>query len=132
MTLTPPPLSAVGYPCLVCTLYPYRLGARVSDRALSAAGYPCGSPGKPLHGSVSPRGQLFYAGENVTITCRPGYVRFGQPTRTCSQDGTWQGLMPFCSEYRYLPHVTRLHQLMNGFGNLCSYSLLAYPWSVPY
>ncbi|XP_043236987.1 uncharacterized protein LOC122389224 [Amphibalanus amphitrite] len=59
-------------------------------------GYPCGSPGKPLHGSVSPRGQLFYAGENVTITCRPGYVRFGQPTRTCSQDGTWQGLMPFC------------------------------------
>jgi len=65
---------------------------------VATQGYPCGWPGRPLHGNVSPVRQLFYAGENATITCDEGYVRFGREQRTCTQDGTWDGLMPFCKQ----------------------------------
>ncbi|XP_037092677.1 uncharacterized protein LOC119112570 [Pollicipes pollicipes] len=77
---TPPALLAAATVCIV-----------------AVKGYPCGSPGQPLHGIVRPRSQLFYAGENVTVTCEPGFVRFGEFSRACTPDGTWHGLMPFCS-----------------------------------
>uniref|UniRef100_A0A8C6SG26 CUB and Sushi multiple domains 3a n=1 Tax=Neogobius melanostomus TaxID=47308 RepID=A0A8C6SG26_9GOBI len=55
----------------------------------------CGDPGVPANGLRY--GEDFTIGQNITFQCQPGYrmEEDGSPVRTCTQNGTWSGNMPF-------------------------------------
>ena len=58
----------------------------------------CGFPGVPSNGSLVGSSMLFHPGEEASYLCHEGFVLFGDTKRTCSENGTWSGPMPHCSE----------------------------------
>lgn len=56
----------------------------------------CEDPGL-LQNGFQEGSDLGYGAE-VRYMCRRGYVIFGSPTRTCSEEGQWTGVKPFCVE----------------------------------
>ena len=62
-------------------------------------GKECGQPGEPANGSLMSTEILFYPGEEVTYSCRSGYVLAGSERRMCGDDGIWSGSLPSCSMY---------------------------------
>ncbi len=57
----------------------------------------CGDPGDILHATKSGSSSFVYQ-ETVTYTCHTGYQRFGGDlSRTCMEDGSFDGTSPTCS-----------------------------------
>uniref|UniRef100_A0A8C6QR27 CUB and Sushi multiple domains 3 n=1 Tax=Nannospalax galili TaxID=1026970 RepID=A0A8C6QR27_NANGA len=56
----------------------------------------CGDPGIPANGLRY--GEDFVVGQNVSYMCQPGYTMElnGSRVRTCTTNGTWNGMMPTC------------------------------------
>ena len=55
----------------------------------------------PLNGGVSLTGTLVR--DTASYSCDLGYVlESGDATRTCSEDGTWTGVMPTCASKQYM------------------------------
>lgn len=54
-------------------------------------------------------GEDFTIGQNVSFQCQPGYrmEEDGSPVRTCTQNGTWSGIMPMCTG-KLLNHLNHL------------------------
>ena len=55
----------------------------------------CDDPG-PLQNGFQEGSLNFSYGAEIRYMCKAGYVIFGSPTRTCSEEGRWTGVKPFC------------------------------------
>lgn len=62
----------------------------------------CPYPGDPPHGRIAPLKFWYKPGDNIQVTCSPGYVTPLQPVRkpTCRENGIWSAPPPPCRSYR--------------------------------
>jgi len=94
-------------------------------------GKECGQPGEPANGSLMSTEILFYPGEEVTYSCRSGYVLAGSERRMCGDDGIWSGSLPSCKENLALSRPTTQSDILWSYGpdlavdgdpNTCSFT----------
>ncbi|XP_024947533.1 locomotion-related protein Hikaru genki isoform X4 [Cephus cinctus] len=62
----------------------------------------CPYPGDPPHGRIAPLKFWYKPGDNIQVTCSPGYVTPFEPVKkpTCRENGIWSGPPPPCRSYR--------------------------------
>nr|XP_050857993.1 locomotion-related protein Hikaru genki isoform X2 [Vespula vulgaris] len=62
----------------------------------------CPYPGDPPHGRISPLKFWYTPGDNIQVTCSPGYVTPLEPVRkpTCRENGIWSAPPPPCRSYK--------------------------------
>lgn len=62
----------------------------------------CPYPGDPPHGRIAPLKFWYKPGDNIQVTCSPGYVIPFEPVKkpTCQENGIWSGLPPPCRSYK--------------------------------
>ena len=63
----------------------------------------CGLPGRPVNGLINGRkfeeSESFPAGTEVQFSCVESHQSLeGNAVRTCTEDGTWSGLRPWCGK----------------------------------
>ncbi|XP_060832880.1 locomotion-related protein Hikaru genki isoform X2 [Bombus pascuorum] len=62
----------------------------------------CPYPGDPPHGRIAPLKFWYKPGDNIQVTCSPGYVTPLEPVRkpTCRENGIWSAPPPPCRSYK--------------------------------
>lgn len=62
----------------------------------------CPYPGDPPHGQIAPLKFWYKPGDNIQVTCSPGYVTPLEPVRkpTCRENGIWSAPPPPCRSYK--------------------------------
>ncbi|XP_046434137.1 locomotion-related protein Hikaru genki isoform X1 [Neodiprion virginianus] len=62
----------------------------------------CPYPGDPPHGRIAPLKFWYEPGDNIQVTCSPGYVTPLEPVKrpTCRENGIWSGPPPPCRSYK--------------------------------
>ncbi|XP_076377842.1 locomotion-related protein hikaru genki isoform X1 [Megalopta genalis] len=62
----------------------------------------CPYPGDPPHGRIAPLKFWYKPGDNIQVTCSPGYVTPLEPVRrpTCRDNGIWSAPPPPCRSYK--------------------------------
>ncbi|XP_076622652.1 locomotion-related protein hikaru genki isoform X4 [Colletes latitarsis] len=62
----------------------------------------CSYPGDPPHGRIAPLKFWYKPGDNIQVTCSPGYVTPLEPVRkpTCRENGIWSAPPPPCRSYK--------------------------------
>ncbi|XP_048505361.1 locomotion-related protein Hikaru genki isoform X2 [Athalia rosae] len=62
----------------------------------------CPYPGDPPHGRIAPLKFWYEPGDNIQVTCSPGYVTPLEPVKrpTCRENGVWSGPPPPCRSYK--------------------------------
>ncbi|XP_076230235.1 locomotion-related protein hikaru genki isoform X4 [Nomia melanderi] len=62
----------------------------------------CPYPGDPPHGRIAPLKFWYKPGDNIQVTCLPGYVTPLEPVRrpTCRENGIWSAPPPPCRSYK--------------------------------
>ncbi|XP_034056770.1 CUB and sushi domain-containing protein 3-like isoform X4 [Gymnodraco acuticeps] len=86
----------------------------------------CGDPGVPASGLRY--GEDFTIGQNISFQCQPGYMmeEDGSPLRTCTNNGTWSGIMPMCTAVTCPAPPTISNGVLQGsdfeWGSSVSYS----------
>ncbi|XP_058878367.1 CUB and sushi domain-containing protein 3 isoform X1 [Acipenser ruthenus] len=86
----------------------------------------CGDPGIPANGLRY--GDEFSVGQNMTFVCQPGYTMEPKINRirTCTNNGTWSGVMPSCNAVTCLAPPPISNGILEGisfeWGTSVSYS----------
>ncbi|XP_043463197.1 locomotion-related protein Hikaru genki-like isoform X1 [Leptopilina heterotoma] len=62
----------------------------------------CPYPGDPLYGQIAPLKFWYKPGDNIQVTCSPGYVTPLEPVKkpTCRENGMWSSPPPPCRSYK--------------------------------
>ncbi|XP_033223467.1 locomotion-related protein Hikaru genki [Belonocnema kinseyi] len=62
----------------------------------------CQYPGDPPHGQIAPLKFWYKPGDNIQVTCSPGYVTPLEPVKkpTCRENGMWSAPPPPCRSYK--------------------------------
>lgn len=62
----------------------------------------CPYPGDPPHGRIAPLKFWYKPGDNIQVTCSPGYVTPLEPVKkpTCRENGIWSAPPPPCRSYK--------------------------------
>lgn len=62
----------------------------------------CPYPGDPPHGRIAPLKFWYKPGDNIQVTCSPGYVTPLEPVKkpSCRENGIWSAPPPPCRSYR--------------------------------
>ncbi|XP_077970683.1 CUB and sushi domain-containing protein 1-like isoform X3 [Styela clava] len=71
----------------------------------------CKFPGSLTNGDTTPTKTSYDIGEDVTYSCRSGYMLMGAVTRTCELNGRFTGKMPSCERKT----CKTVGKLRNGF-----------------
>lgn len=86
----------------------------------------CPYPDFPSNGNFAPRQKAFKPGDEVTYTCKAGFVLAGKERRKCMTNGVWSDHTPFCDPSVPLsdPSITNkysqlLSKVIDGKNNTC-------------
>ncbi|XP_012224718.1 locomotion-related protein Hikaru genki [Linepithema humile] len=62
----------------------------------------CPYPGDPPHGRIAPLKFWYKPGDNIQVTCSPGYVTPLEPVKkpSCRENGIWSAPPPPCRSYK--------------------------------
>ncbi|KAL6256383.1 hypothetical protein P5V15_012497 [Pogonomyrmex californicus] len=62
----------------------------------------CPYPGDPPHGRIAPLKFWYKPGDNIQVTCSPGYVTPLEPVKkpSCLENGVWNAPPPPCRSYK--------------------------------
>ncbi|XP_071649906.1 locomotion-related protein Hikaru genki isoform X2 [Temnothorax longispinosus] len=62
----------------------------------------CPYPGDPPHGRIAPLKFWYKPGDNIQVTCSPGYVTPLEPVKkpACRENGIWSAPPPPCRSYK--------------------------------
>lgn len=71
----------------------------IHDIILPTASF-CTDPGVPLYGGRNPpptkAGRKYNVGDQIILTCNPGFVHLGSNSRQCLPTGKWSGSNTQC------------------------------------